>query len=224
MQAQAGSDAISKLPRYGIKVHHNRLNGSFDAKIAQREDGNYVRYDDVVQALQSGEPVVDEWKPKGLTPILADALLAVHSGASLYGIESRLSRLEKMGLVVYRRRKWLLTVHGAEVANKLAEDDLLYATPQPATTKPIAAVKGWFHGECVIQAIDPEAVLPAGMALYAAPQPAAPEGTETPPCDCIENVNGRWVQSCECRNAGDLLSVQDWCTYNNLLSAGKETA
>jgi hypothetical protein len=117
---------------------------------------------------------VDEWKPKGLTQILADALLAVHSGASLYGIESRLSRLEKMGLVVYRRQKWRLTVHGAEVANKLAEDDLLYTTPQPSTTKPIAAVKGWFHGECVIQALDPEAVLPAGMALYSASQPVVP--------------------------------------------------
>jgi len=41
--------------------------------------------------------------------------------------------------------------------------------------EPIAAVKGWFHGECVIQALDPEAVLPAGMALYAAPQPVLPE-------------------------------------------------
>ena len=52
----------------------------------------------------------------------------------------------------------------------------LYTTPQPATTKPIAAVKGWFHGECVVQALDPEAVLPAGMALYAAPQPVVSEG------------------------------------------------
>ena len=59
--------------------------------------------------------------------------------------------------------------------------------------------------------------------LYTTPQPVVPEGTATPPCDCIENVNGRWVQSCECRNTGDLLSAQDWCTYNNLLSAGKDT-
>jgi hypothetical protein len=55
---------------------------------------------------------------------------------------------------------------------------------------------------------------------YKAPQPVVDEGTTTPPCDCIENVNGRWVQSCECRSTGDLLSAQDWCTYNNLLSAG----
>ena len=52
---------------------------------------------------------------------------------------------------------------------------VMQAAQQPPTTKPIAAVKGWFHGGCVIQAIDPEAVLPAGMALYADPQPVVPE-------------------------------------------------
>ena len=51
-----------------------------------------------------------------------------------------------------------------------------YKAPQPATTKPIAAVKGWFRGECVVQALDPSLALPAGMALYAAPQPVVPEG------------------------------------------------
>ena len=88
------------------------------------------------------------------------------------------------------------------------------------TDEPIAIVSGYFGGRCVVQALDPSVVLPAGMALYAAPQPVVDEGTTTPPCDCIENVNGRWVQSCECRNAGDLLSAQDWCAHNNLLSAG----
>jgi hypothetical protein len=47
--------------------------------------------------------------------------------------------------------------------------------PQPVTTTPIASVKGWFHGECIIQPLDPAAVLPAGMALYAAPQPVVPD-------------------------------------------------
>ena len=37
--------------------------------------------------------------------------------------------------------------------------------------EPVVAIKGWFHGECTIQPLDPAAVLPAGMALYAAPQP-----------------------------------------------------
>ena len=55
-----------------------------------------------------------------------------------------------------------------------------YKAPQPPTTKPIAAIKGWFHGECVVQAFDPAAVLPAGMALYAAPQSVVPDGDITP--------------------------------------------
>ena len=42
---------------------------------------------------------------------------------------------------------------------------------QPSNTTPIASVKFWFHGECVIQALDPSAALPAGMALYTTPQP-----------------------------------------------------
>jgi hypothetical protein len=50
------------------------------------------------------------------------------------------------------------------------------AALQNSESEPVAAVKGWFHGECIIQALDPEAVLPAGMALYAVPQPVVPEG------------------------------------------------
>ena len=42
-----------------------------------------------------------------------------------------------------------------------------------AQAKPIAAVHGWFHGECVIRPLDPEAVLRAGMALYSQPQAQA---------------------------------------------------
>ncbi len=44
---------------------------------------------------------------------------------------------------------------------------------QAQASKPIAAVHGWFHGECVIRPLDPEAVLPAGMALYSQPQAQA---------------------------------------------------
>ena len=53
---------------------------------------------------------------------------------------------------------------------------MCYRTWQAAQAqagKPIAAVHGWFHGECVIRALDPEAVLPAGMALYSQPQAQA---------------------------------------------------
>lgn len=46
---------------------------------------------------------------------------------------------------------------------------------QAQQAKPIASVHGWFHGECVIRALDPEAVLPAGMALYSQPQAQAGE-------------------------------------------------
>jgi hypothetical protein len=37
--------------------------------------------------------------------------------------------------------------------------------------EPIAAVRGWFNGDCVVRALDNTLVLPVGMALYAAPQP-----------------------------------------------------
>ena len=49
----------------------------------------------------------------------------------------------------------------------------IWQAAQAQASKPIAAVHGWFHGECVIRALDPEAVLPAGMALYSQPQAQA---------------------------------------------------
>jgi len=52
---------------------------------------------------------------------------------------------------------------------------LVQAT-QAQASKPIAVVHGWFHGECVIRPLDPEAVLPAGMALYSQPQAQAGDG------------------------------------------------
>jgi hypothetical protein len=70
--------------------------------------------------------------------------------------------------------EWVIEVeNGQVVMSRIGANftGYLYTTQQPPTTKPIAAVKGWFHGECIIQALDPAAVLPAGMALYAAPQP-----------------------------------------------------
>jgi len=54
--------------------------------------------------------------------------------------------------------------------------------------EPVAAVKGWFHGECIIQALDPEAVLPAGMALYAVPQPVVPEGYVLVPKSALDGA------------------------------------
>jgi hypothetical protein len=80
-------------------------------------------------------------------------------------------------------------------------------TKAQQSAEPIAAVKGWFHGECVIQALDPEAVLPAGMALYAAPQP-------------VVDVNQQLVEALDaCLSYG---TSEDWVTdkgYAALLSA-----
>lgn len=41
--------------------------------------------------------------------------------------------------------------------------------------KPIARVAGYYAGRCVIQPLDPAAVLPEGLALYAAARPAQPD-------------------------------------------------
>lgn len=92
-------------------------------------------------------------------------------------------------------------LYAAVQAGYHAPDDLPLATrswiegyragrsnTQPVVTNPIAAVRGWFHGECVIQALDPEAVLPAGMALYAAPQPVVPEGYVLVPVEPTEKM------------------------------------
>jgi hypothetical protein len=46
--------------------------------------------------------------------------------------------------------------------------------------EPIAAVRGYYNGRCIIKPLDPALVLPVGMALYAAPQPVVPEGYITP--------------------------------------------
>jgi hypothetical protein len=93
--------------------------------------------------------------------------------------------------------------------------------------EPIAAVKGWFHGECIIQPLDPAAVLPAGMALYATPQPVVPDGF------CLDIGHRRHKERtgdvCTCAKyirhpACDKHEVRPLLPETNpLLSAGKET-
>ncbi|MFH5927430.1 hypothetical protein [Roseomonas xinghualingensis] len=39
------------------------------------------------------------------------------------------------------------------------------------------------------------------------------------PCDCIETLNGLWIQRCDCRNSGDAASAQEWCTAMNHAAA-----
>jgi hypothetical protein len=92
----------------------------------------------------------------------------------------------------------------------------LYTPPQPATTKPIAAVRGWFHGECVIHPLDPSLALPAGMALYGAPQLVNQQLVEAlKACEeCLTFIHG-----------GEPLrtDVPLKLAREALLSAGKET-
>lgn len=35
------------------------------------------------------------------------------------------------------------------------------------------------------------------------------------PCDCIEKYNGVWIETCDCRNFGDLSQASTWCTLMN---------
>jgi hypothetical protein len=92
-----------------------------------------------IQALQSGEPV---------------AWMFQHEDTGMVSI------------IDLQQIEW-----GYEAANpRWKKVSALYTTAQPVVdAKPIAAVKGWFNGECVVQALDPALVLPVGMALYAAP-------------------------------------------------------
>jgi hypothetical protein len=68
---------------------------------------------------------------------------------------------------------------GYEAANpRWKKVSALYTTPQPVVdAKPIAAVRGYYNGRCIIKPLDPALVLPVGMALYAAP-PAGKGGEE----------------------------------------------
>ena len=98
---------------------------------------------------------------------------------------------------------------------------------EPVNTKPIAAVKGWFHGECVVQALDPAAVLPAGMALYAAPQPVVPDGYVLLKSFELQKAIGRMEmirgasQFCDCTSFEIANSWMNETHGGALLSAGK---
>ena len=80
--------------------------------------------------------------------------------------------------------------------------------------EPVAAIKGWFHGECVVQALDPAAVLPAGMALYAAPQPVVPVlPTMQKAFVTAESGNGKYCLVFKFRTLGDLHEAHnEWVT------------
>jgi hypothetical protein len=99
-----------------------------------------------------------------------------------------------------------------------------YKSPQPPTTKPIAAIKGWFHGECVVQALDPEAVLPAGMALYATPQPVVPEltGKQWSAMRTVIHEYAKKFRSADTYEmASAYMDAAPEAVYQALLSAGK---
>jgi hypothetical protein len=40
--------------------------------------------------------------------------------------------------------------------------------------------------------------------------------SDRPICDCIEQLNGYWIQTCDCANTGNLASAQSWCVEANL--------
>ena len=138
-------------------------------------------------ALQSGEPVINDWThfsfdtlPPPDVPLLVK--LAGETGiyAAMFHTSSIDQDFDFWFSMPSHSNANLSSPDVYDVTDCCVTEWMLlpvggYTTPQPITTKPIAAVKGWFHGECVIQALDPSAVLPAGMALYAAPQPVVPE-------------------------------------------------
>jgi hypothetical protein len=101
---------------------------------------------------------------------------------------------------------------------------VMQAAQQPPTTKPIAAIKGWFHGECVIQALDPAAVLPAGMALYATPQPVVPELTGKQ-WSAMRTVIREYAEKFRSADTYEMASAYmdaaPEAVYQALLSAGK---
>lgn len=57
----------------------------------------------------------------------------------------------------------------AEAQSAIDSLQALQSREPVVDAKPIAAVTGYYNGDCVVKALDPALVLPAGMALYAAP-------------------------------------------------------
>jgi hypothetical protein len=103
----------------------------------------------------------------------------------------------------------------------------LSQTPQPVVdAKPIAAVIGWVNGECVIQALDPSLALPAGMALYAAPQTVSEDARDAQRFRQLEDIFAGLKVS-RSINVLEALGFHEADPYGTLaqalLSAGKET-
>jgi hypothetical protein len=83
------------------------------------------------------------------------------------------------------------------------------------TDEPIAIVSGYFGGRCVVQALDPSVVLPAGMALYATPQPVVPEGYVLVQIDDLKAILSAR------KNGFDIDYIEHY--ISDLLSAGEES-
>ena len=58
--------------------------------------------------------------------------------------------------------------------NNQANTALRRALEQPAQQEPVARVVGYYAGRCVIEPLDPAAVMPNNMALYTRPQAREP--------------------------------------------------
>jgi hypothetical protein len=58
-----------------------------------------------------------------------------------------------------------------KVSRGTAYDMMREALKEASPVEPVAWVTGFYAGRCVIQTINPAAILPVGIALYTAPQP-----------------------------------------------------
>jgi len=90
------------------------------------------------------------------------------------------------------------------------------------TDEPIAIVSGYFGGRCVVQALDPSVVLPAGMALYATPQPV-PEGYVLVPRAALDGALYLAGLAVTSTDLGSQYRVDFKACCDALLLAGKET-
>jgi hypothetical protein len=69
-------------------------------------------------------------------------------------------------------RDWsLLEATQESLREHMAEIKRLKAAQPAPVQEPVAWVTGFYAGRCVIQTINPAAILPVGIALYTAPQP-----------------------------------------------------
>ena len=76
-----------------------------------------------------------------------------------------MKRSELLALAERIEKKWWAAPESDEIA--LAA--LAAFVRQIAEAQPVAAVTGYFGGQCVIAPMDPAAVIPANMALYTLP-------------------------------------------------------